>query len=64
MVEIKTVSPAELVVQGEFTQRVKMLLSQVKKAQPLAMVHTYGCQQNVCWSKWDMALPTIPPVPI
>ncbi|MBE6793260.1 MAG: tRNA (N6-isopentenyl adenosine(37)-C2)-methylthiotransferase MiaB, partial [Ruminococcaceae bacterium] len=47
MVEIKTVSPAELAVQNEYTQRIKLLLSQVKKAQPLAMVHTYGCQQNV-----------------
>lgn len=47
MVEIKTVSPAELAVQGEYIQRVKLLLSQVKTSQPLAMIHTYGCQQNV-----------------
>ena len=47
MVDIKTIAPDELAVQKEYTKRVNLLLSQASNSQPLAMVHTYGCQQNV-----------------
>lgn len=48
MKKIIKVSPSEMAEQREYTELVRTVLtSRFEPSQPLAFVHTYGCQGNV-----------------